>query len=363
VRGLNGIVACGMAVGLFAAIASTASAADDKVVADAKAPTPLSYYADVLLASFYDAQADRYRLMKIEDGQATALPATSKVPFDADLGPGPDGALVAVYSRCRQNPFLIGGAPRALSGRRCSLRMFELAGGRAVRLTGLHRPGYSEVMPSVWKDRVAFFRYRNPSRHTDFSPSHGPASRLYVGSLEGDRLRRLEGGPRKTAPDVYGQRAGVPFGIELRGHYLAFAWAWRTGRGSGAPVTAIFLDTLGGSQRRIHRAVFRHLGHGMPCEPDTGVLPPTITGTVVLFAEAGCPVRPFAAPLRGGSAVALQSPRDASVVFALVGDAPGPLFYSTAGQFQGGICYPTAPEPGSTPPQPTSPGCLIEQVR
>src|SRR5918992_935338 len=49
------------------------------------------------------AAAGRFELMLWHAGAARRLPVpTRRVQFDADIGPGPNGGLVVVYSRCRR---------------------------------------------------------------------------------------------------------------------------------------------------------------------------------------------------------------------------------------------------------------------
>jgi hypothetical protein len=86
-------------------------------------------------------EGDRHTLGFADRDGVTPLriPRSSR-PLEGDLGPGPDGRAVVVYSRCR-------------SGRRCSLWMYRVRSRSETRLRGA-----SGTAPTVWSDRIAWTR-------------------------------------------------------------------------------------------------------------------------------------------------------------------------------------------------------------
>ena len=224
-------------VGLVA-VASLPAQASADVVATVAAPSPLSAYGGRLLWSEPDGRG-AFRLMSWQAGVASAVPvATRSEPFDADLGPGPDGRTVAVYSRCVR--------PGS-----CRLYSFDFSTGAERRIAGVSERGASETLPSIWRGRLAFVRHRRDRV--------GPPG-LYV--REGNAApRRVRGGPKQRCirrprfcPDPHGRNA-VPTAIDLHGTRLGFVWSYR-GPGEG-PDHLVLVDTLGGSQRTVE-----HTGGG-----------------------------------------------------------------------------------------------------
>src|SRR4051812_10006070 len=89
-----------------AAVAPAGASAAAPVVATVDAPTHLSGYAGGLVWSARDPATGRFALMYTDPAYpAAALPVPQRsVPFDADLGPGPDDTPWIVYSRCKTEP-------------------------------------------------------------------------------------------------------------------------------------------------------------------------------------------------------------------------------------------------------------------
>jgi hypothetical protein len=129
--------------------------------------TPVSAYGGSVVWSEYRAASGRYALMRRTGGQTAAVPVPTRgVPFDVDLGPGPDGRLNAVYSRCRVEPGggdprvrqWAAGTPQWSSGRGCDLYRFAFASGRETPIRIANTPNASEFLPSIHRRRVAFAR-------------------------------------------------------------------------------------------------------------------------------------------------------------------------------------------------------------
>ncbi len=142
---------------------------------------------------------------------ALGVPARD-VPFDADLGRGPRGQLLAVYSRCDSEPNFryddLQGSLDWTGGKSCDLYEYDFSTSRERRLPLSSRA--SEVWPTVDGRHVAFVR----------------SGRLYIGS--GTRSRRLPSGGR-----------GTPVGLDLRGRSLAFGWTYSGSGDSLGPASDI----------------------------------------------------------------------------------------------------------------------------
>jgi hypothetical protein len=70
--------------------------------------------------------------------------APASQPFEADIGPGPNGSPVIVFARCRAGA--------------CRLMRTTLAGNEEVAISGSAGVNGFEHAPAVWGNRVAFVR-------------------------------------------------------------------------------------------------------------------------------------------------------------------------------------------------------------
>jgi hypothetical protein len=210
-----------------AAVHAPPAPAADTVVTTVDRPTPLSAYGGGLLWSARDPQTGRYRLMYTQPytppGPLPGVPERD-VPFDADLGPGLHGMFLAVYSRCdrepRFDPLDSAGPPDYTTGRGCDLYQYDFLHKRETKLRNASSPTASEVLPAVWKDRIAFARvYDGRSRSYLYErprTTTGPSRRMPAGSPGTGALR------------------AHPTGIDLYGRRLAFAWTYASGRALSA---------------------------------------------------------------------------------------------------------------------------------
>lgn len=132
-----------------------AAARADTVLAEVFDDTPISSYGG-LTAWSVDQGDGSFRLV-VHDGQAVRpVPVEPRtVPFDVDLWPGPDGAVVAAYSRCAREP---GPFEDYTAGRGCDVFRYSFALGEEERLAGASTDQASEMLPSIWRDEVAFAR-------------------------------------------------------------------------------------------------------------------------------------------------------------------------------------------------------------
>jgi hypothetical protein len=189
--------------GCEVAVRETAPGADPDVeLVRSPRPTPLAWHRRWVAYSAYDGS--RYRLtLRSADG-ATVRPAVAprSVPFDVDLGRGPDGALAAVYSRCRVEPRLdAAGLPLPATGRDCGLYRFDTAAGRETRVRGAGRNAF---LPAIDGASIAFARH-DPGGTGVYVVRDGRATRL--------------AGPRAGRPG--------PRTLDLRGRRVAVVWDHR----------------------------------------------------------------------------------------------------------------------------------------
>lgn len=187
-----------------------------------------------------------YHLTALIGGAVRRLPvAPRSVPFDVDLGPDRRGSTVAVYSRCAREPDLpaAGRSPLAhpsyTRGRGCDIYRFDFATGRERKLAGASTAGASEVLPSVWRDKIAFARV-----YERRAGARGLLPYLYVRPLSGGRSQRQPGGARG--------KTGLPgpISLDLYGRRLSFVWNRATAH-SG--VSELRLDTLNGPHEVVDR--------------------------------------------------------------------------------------------------------------
>ncbi|MCP9490834.1 MAG: family 43 glycosylhydrolase [Solirubrobacteraceae bacterium MAG38_C4-C5] len=231
--------------------------------ASSQTASPVSHYGGVTAYSERvvgdSPAADRYFLTVAREGQTSrvAIPPRAGVPFDVDLGPDEDGDVVAVYSRCATEPdpvrvrdtfgarVFAGPYPAWTAGRGCDVFRLDLDDSETVenRIGGASTADSSEVLPSIWRDRVAFVRV-----YERRSGRRGTYPYLYTRPLDGGSSVREEGGSRGTS--------GLPgpVRLDLYGRRLGFVWNYSTGEpesGEIAGTTEVRLDTVGSRSRRV----------------------------------------------------------------------------------------------------------------
>jgi hypothetical protein len=230
---------------LLVALAVTAPARADTIIASERAPSKISAELNRAVWSSYDPAAGDYHLMSRDaSGSVTQLPiAPRKVPFDVDLGYLGEGREVATYSRCQQEPAITGGGsggllPNWATGRGCDIYFFPFDGPHELKHQASTR-GASEFLPTVSPaGRIAFARVYERRR--------GIRGRLpYLYAKRGSHsLRRLPGGPRGLT--------GLPgpTSLDLSGPRLAFGWDWAP-RTRGIRASTVRVDVARGSHRTL----------------------------------------------------------------------------------------------------------------
>jgi hypothetical protein len=126
---------------LLALAAGAAPAAAEQRLASEAAPFTADAYGDVVAWSSYDPATKSYGL-RVQRGGAdvdTAAAARSPQPFDLDVGPGPNGAPLVVYSRLGD------------------VFQFDPATGAEQPLAEVNTKG-AELHPSIRRRALAFVR-------------------------------------------------------------------------------------------------------------------------------------------------------------------------------------------------------------
>lgn len=233
---LRSLLLCPLAAGL---LAPAAARAGEHVISVEWAPTPVSRYRAFTAWSGYDRGSREYRL-KVAMGTTVkmlAAIAPRSVPFDVDLGPGPDGRVWAVFSRCRTDPAVDPTIPPGLPvwarGRGCRLRwapvesMFDGRGGKETAVPGTSAAGASEFLPALWGRRVTFARVYDSRRdqpNVYSTMAHKPT-------------KLLPGGPRGDT--------GLPGPMSIdtiRDGYVSYTWAYQRGRARTWLVSIVHID-------------------------------------------------------------------------------------------------------------------------
>lgn len=222
-----------------------------RIVATSGGLTSLSAYGDVVAWSDratggQGPSPEAYHLTALVDGEVRRLPVAPRaVPFDVNLGPDRDGRTVAVYSRCAREPDLAetddpsASYPPYTRGRGCDLYRFDFVTGAERKVAGASTDQASEVLPSIWRDQIAFARV-----YEQREGSRGRYPYLYVRSLAGGRSDRQPGGSRGTT--------GLPgpTSLDLYGRRLSFVWNYAT---EDNDVSELRLDTIGGTNDVLDR--------------------------------------------------------------------------------------------------------------
>src|SRR5205807_8617499 len=155
-----------LALAALAAALAPAAARADTTISTLPGPTAVRAWGGTAVLSLLDPASGRHRLATSRGGAAPqAIPgiAPAADPFDADIGPGPDGSAVIVYARCAK--------------RACHLFRTTPAGGVETPVARATSRDGSETAPTVWRGRLAFARtYARGSSQVYVRPLDAPAS-------------------------------------------------------------------------------------------------------------------------------------------------------------------------------------------
>lgn len=236
-----------------------------RIVAESAGHSSVDAYGDVVIWSERQdgagSRAGPYHLTALIEGGVRRLPvAPRSVPFDVDVGPDENGRVVAVYSRCEReastaDPGFVYSMPYPAytRGDGCDIYRFDFATGQERKVAGASTAQASEMLPSIWGERIAFARV-----YEQRSGDRGRVPYLYARPLAGGSSQRLPGGSR-GASGLPG-----PVSLDLYGRRLSFVWNHRTGRRSGdtGGVSEVRLDTIGAGHRVLSQASHEGTGKG-----------------------------------------------------------------------------------------------------
>ena len=241
-----------------ATVLAPAALGQSEVIATVDGVTPVASFGGRRLWSVRDRATGRWSLVTRAGGVTATVPvAPRRVAFDADLGPGAGGNVVAVYSRCRTDPPVGSGGTLYNRGRGCDLHLFDFATGRERRLANASSPGATEFHPTVWRGTLAFARVYDAKPDLPY---------VYTRPLQGSaRSTRQPGGARRACrrnsstgrTECTNGTLSRPDSLELWGRRLAISWtylAFAEGLDS-----EIRLNTIGGG----HRVVAHQNGGGL----------------------------------------------------------------------------------------------------
>lgn len=206
------------ALGLALATAANAAVSPLETVERLAKQATVTAFGQKVAWSRYDPAGRNYRLVVADLGQPddppTVLPIAARaVAFDVDLGPGPDGQTMAVYSRCAQEPDgdYYGQKLWPNNARGCDIYAFDFAAGQERKLKNLSSI-HEDFLPTLWKGGVAFAR-----SYGSYVDGEWRDSVLYTHSLAGSETsrRQSQGRTRRlerislTGLDLYGQRLAL----------------------------------------------------------------------------------------------------------------------------------------------------------
>jgi hypothetical protein len=238
-------------------------------------PTPIGVYAGNVAWSSWDPSIRAYRLMLSVDGQP-AMPMHVRprpVPFDIDLGPGPNFAVNAVYSRCRVEPQLERAGhvlPAWNTARGCDLYRLSLPTGDESRIQRISTPHSSEYLPTIWRWRVGFVR-----RFEGRPGVRGIQPHLYSADMGSMRpSRRIPGGPAGTGRSA--DTIGQPVAMDRRGERFAHVWNRAEGPALWSELRSV---TPGGASERLELAP-RQAGLGEILRPTHATSTTVVSGRV-----------------------------------------------------------------------------------
>ena len=170
--------------------------------------------------------------MTMRRGVVKRVPVPTRgVPFDVDLGPGAQGGVVAVYSRCAHEPFFAPEAsympPAYRDGHGCDIYRFDFTSNRERKLRAVNTRTASEFLPTVWRGDVAFARVYERRRGLAGGRPHILLQR------QGRRARKLRGGSRGIFVELlrrHGRRNfdgdQGPMELDLTSTRFAFSWGF-----------------------------------------------------------------------------------------------------------------------------------------
>jgi hypothetical protein len=172
---------CTVALSALAALVARAVLVDDAraitFIAPLAAETPVRAWAGIAVLSVQQPDGT-YRLATQQGTEAPrVLPgiAAASYPFDANIGPGPDGSPLIVFARCARPPTR-GPFSEAIP-RHCALVQTSVAGSSETPIASA--AGRDAHAPAIWGNRLVFAQ---SARHR--------SDWIYIVPLQGGTHRR-----------------------------------------------------------------------------------------------------------------------------------------------------------------------------
>jgi hypothetical protein len=291
---LSAIVALAAALCPVSAAASPARAASHALAPLANVAQKLTAYDGYVVFSEYEPSARDWRLMAWHAGRITALDAPPRdMPFDADAGPGANGAPKLVYSRCSHDPpvsqqELAGNQylrePDWTRARGCRIYELALPGGSPKLVKGIHAQGASDSTPTIWKGEIAFARVS--------AGSH--VAKIYLWRGSHHLLVRLGGGrpPCLLSGSPCERSKGAPpsawvGGMSLDGSVLSFEWSTSTATFGEAPFPELRADPLRNARQSAPSQVIEERFASGTCGYGEGISPNSAAKNVLYTTISG----------------------------------------------------------------------------
>ncbi len=181
--------------------------AAETVVGHLLRPSTIRAYAGTQVFSSFDGRA--YRLAVRRAGRVETLPvASSRAPFDVDIGPDGQGRPELIYTRCRVEQGAVDVGTNDSRG--CDLVVLPLVAGGVERpVRNANTADDNEFAPTLWKGRIAFARRvrgrdrpvvltkalgaprSRPSERLPGVPGRSSSRGVLELDLHGDRLAQL----------------------------------------------------------------------------------------------------------------------------------------------------------------------------
>lgn len=150
--------------------------------------------------------SDEASTLRVLQNGTTVDVRSSAGSFSPNVGPGPDGKPVVVYSWCTHPER----SEKRFQG--CDLYLYDAGQGRTRKLRAISTAKRVESQPAIWRNRVVF--YGDRERRVD-------SLKLYVGDLRNGSVRRLRVGPIKVFEK--GDEP-TPLGAAIKGDEILTAW-------------------------------------------------------------------------------------------------------------------------------------------
>lgn len=263
---------------LLLAVCGPAAAAEPRALASLTDAVPIA--AQGAWVAWSTRAESGWTLSAWHRGTTVRLPVPPRAePFDLDAGTDARGRTVLTYSRCTRTPTIAFGRTSTWSGDGCRVHVLDLASGRERGIPIPRSRGSSDLMPSMWRGRVAFARH---------DPRHGNVAQVRLWDPATRRLRPLRHGAMPRGCPYRGgcrteDRIGSVQALDLGPRLVAFLWLIQAPGVVGHAGYEVRADRLADGRSLL--AGSGYLGE-VCTEGDDAAVPfsPTVAGDRVWFA-------------------------------------------------------------------------------